>query len=165
MVRSARMVARQLHHVMAYKDEYEVARLLLDGRVEVAAQFGDDAKMTWNLYPPMLRSMGLGRKLRFGAWSVPVLATLRRMKGLRGTALDPFGRAKVRRTERALVDEYTALVRSPLSTLAADHARAMSIAGVADQIRGFESVKMRNVERYREAVAEATGSLTHSTPM
>ena len=58
------MVAHQLHHVMAYKDEYEVARLLLGGRAKVAAQYGDDAKMTWNLYPPMLRSMGLGRKLR-----------------------------------------------------------------------------------------------------
>src|SRR5258706_5089237 len=53
-------VARQLHHVMAYKDEYEVARLLLAGRARVAAQFGGAAKMTWNLYPPMLRSMGLG---------------------------------------------------------------------------------------------------------
>ena len=90
----AMTVARQLHHVMAYKDEYEVARLLLAGRARVAAQFGDDAKLTWNLYPPMLRSMGLGRKLRFGRWSVPALATLRGMKGLRGTPLDPFGHAK-----------------------------------------------------------------------
>ena len=62
----ATTVARQLHHVMAYKDEYEVARLLLAGRSRVAAQFGDDAKMTWNLYPPMLRSMGSGESCASG---------------------------------------------------------------------------------------------------
>ncbi len=62
----------------------------------------------------------------------------------------------MRRTERALIDEYTALVGSLLPTLANDYARAVTIAGLADQIRGFETVKMRNVEQYREAVAAAT---------
>ena len=153
---SARTVARQLHRLMAYKDEYEVARLLLDGGAQVREVFGDGAKATWNLHPPALRSMGLKRKMKFGPWTAPAMKGLRSMKRLRGTALDPFGRAEVRRTERALIDEYTALVRSLLPTLAADHARAVSIAGLADQIRGFESVKMRNVEKYREAVAAAT---------
>ena len=90
---------------------------------------------------------------------------LRSMKRLRGTSLDPFGRAEVRRTERALIDEYVTLVRSLLPTLAVDHARAVSIAELADQIRGFESVKMRNVEQYREAVAEATANSDRSAPM
>ena len=148
-------VARQLHHVMAYKDEYEVARLLLEGRSKVAAQFGDDAKMTWNLYPPVLRSMGLGRKLRFGAWSVPVLATLRRMKGLRGSALDPFGHAKVRRTERAMVEEYVALIDEASALLSSDPGRALELVGLIDQVRGYEGVKMANVERYRDALAAA----------
>jgi indolepyruvate ferredoxin oxidoreductase len=151
----ATVVARQLHHVMAYKDEYEVARLLLDGRSKVAAQFGDDAKMTWNLYPPMLRSMGLGRKLRFGAWSVPVMATLSKMKGLRGTALDPFGRAKVRRTERAMVKEYIALVDEASVMLSSDPAKALELVGLIDQVRGYEGVKMANVERYRDALVSA----------
>ena len=152
----ARTVARQLHRLMAYKDEYEVARLLLDGGAQVREVFGDGAKATWNLHPPALRSMGLKRKMKFRPWTAPAMKGLRSMKRLRGTPLDPFGRAEVRRTERALIDEYVALVRSLLPTLATDHARAVSIAGLADQIRGFESVKMRNVEQYREAVAAAT---------
>jgi indolepyruvate ferredoxin oxidoreductase len=151
----AATVARQLHHVMAYKDEYEVSRLLLAGRAKVAAQFGDDAKMTWNLYPPMLRSMGLGRKLRFGSWSVPVLGALRKMKGLRGTALDPFGHAKVRRTERAMVDEYVALVDEASARLSTDPRKALELVGLIDQVRGYEGVKMANVERYRDALATA----------
>jgi indolepyruvate ferredoxin oxidoreductase len=151
----ATTVARQLHHVMAYKDEYEVARLLLEGRSKVAAQFGDDAKMTWNLYPPMLRSMGLGRKLRFGAWSVPMLATLRRMKGLRGTAFDPFGHAKVRRTERAMVKEYIALIDEASALLSSDPGKALELVSLIDQVRGYEGVKMANVGRYRDALAFA----------
>ncbi len=141
-------VARQLHHVMAYKDEYEVARLLLAGRSKVAAQFGDDAEMTWNLFPPMLRSMGLRRKLRFGRWSVPMLATLRSMKGLRGTALDPFGHAKVRRTERALVKEYIALVDEASSMLheqPGQSARAGRPGRSGPWVRGCEAGQRRAV--------------------
>ena len=157
----ATVVARQLHHVMAYKDEYEVARLLLAGRGKVAAQFGDDAKMTWNLYPPMLRSMGLGRKLRFGAWSAPVLATLSRMKGLRGTVFDPFGHSEVRRTERAMVKEYVKLVADASAMLATDPRKAVELVGLIDQVRGYEGVKMANVERYRNSVAAARQELVH----
>jgi indolepyruvate ferredoxin oxidoreductase len=157
----AETVARQLHHVMAYKDEYEVARLLLAGRSKVAAQFGDDAKMTWNLYPPMLRSMGLRRKLRFGAWSSPVLSTLQHMKGLRGTALDPFGHSKVRRTERAMVKEYTKLIDDASAMLSTDPAKALELVGLIDQVRGYEGVKLANVDRYRDALAAARKELVH----
>ena len=111
--------------------------------------------MTWNLYPPMLRSMGLGRKLRFGAWSTPVMAILRSMKGLRGTALDPFGRAKVRRTERAMVKEYIELVDQASALLAGNHAEAVELVGLIDQVRGYEGVKLANVERYRLALSQA----------
>jgi indolepyruvate ferredoxin oxidoreductase len=148
-------VARQLHHVMAYKDEYEVARLLLAGRSRVAAQYGDDAAMTWNLFPPMLRSMGLRRKLRFGRWSVPMLAALRSMKSLRGTMFDPFGHAKVRRTERALVKEYIALVDDAAANLSSNPDKALELVGLIDQVRGYEGVKLANVERYRSALATA----------
>jgi indolepyruvate ferredoxin oxidoreductase len=152
------MVARQLHHVMAYKDEYEVARLLLGGRAKVAAQFGDDAKMTWNLYPPMLRSMGLGRKLRFGAWSAPVLKLLTKMKRLRGTFVDPFGHSKVRRTERAMVKDYIKLVDEASKLLPTDADKALELVSLIDQVRGYEGVKMANVERYETALALARQS-------
>ncbi|MEP7045753.1 MAG: indolepyruvate ferredoxin oxidoreductase family protein, partial [Ilumatobacteraceae bacterium] len=157
----ATAVARQLHHVMAYKDEYEVARLLLGGRAKVAAQFGDDAKMTWNLYPPMLRSMGLGHKLRFGSWSVPVMAALRRMKGLRGTPLDPFGHANVRRVEREMVKEYIQLVEDASGMLNTDPQHSLELVGLIDQVRGYEGVKLANIERYRTALAEARRHPVH----
>ncbi len=149
----ARSIAQQLHHLMAYKDEYEVARLLLAGRDRVAEQFGEGAKVTWNLHPPMLRSMGVGHKIRFGGWSKPVMGVLRAGKRLRGTPVDPFGFAKVRRTERALVGEYIELVDRAVAMLAADRARAVRLVGLVDQVRGYESVKMRNVDRYRTALA------------
>jgi indolepyruvate ferredoxin oxidoreductase len=149
----ASTVAQQLHHVMAYKDEYEVARLLLDGRAKVAAQYGDDATLTWNLHPPMLRSMGLGSKMRFGRWSVPVMVALRGMKGLRGTPLDPFGHAKMRRTERAMVGEYIELVEEASALLATNPAKATELVVLIDQVRGYEGVKMANITRYRTALA------------
>jgi indolepyruvate ferredoxin oxidoreductase len=151
----SRTVARQLHRLMAYKDEYEVARLLLDGSAQVREVFGDGAEATWNLHPPALRAMGLRRKIKFRPWTAPAMKGLRSMKRLRGTALDPFGRAEMRRAERALIEEYTALVRTLLPTLATDHTRATTIAALADQIRGFESVKMRNIAQYREALSVA----------
>jgi indolepyruvate ferredoxin oxidoreductase len=129
--------------------------LLLEGRAKVAAQFGEGAKMTWNLYPPMLRSMGLGRKLRFGAWSAPVLSTLSKMKGLRGSAFDPFGHSKIRRTERSMVKDYTKLVDEASKMLSSDAGKALELVGLIDQVRGYEGVKMANVERYRAALAEA----------
>ncbi|MEY2416355.1 MAG: indolepyruvate ferredoxin oxidoreductase, partial [Ilumatobacteraceae bacterium] len=104
---------------------------------------------------------GLGHKLRFGAWSTPVLATLRRMKGLRGTALDPFGHSKVRRTERAMVKDYTKLVGEASAMLATDPAKALELVGLIDQVRGYEGVKMANVERYREALANARKVSVH----
>ena len=99
--------------------------------------------------------MGLGRKLRFGSWSVPVMATLGKMKGMRGTPFDLFGRAKVRRTERALIDEYIKLVDESSALLATNPAKALELVGLIDQVRGYEGVKLANVERYREALAAA----------
>ena len=148
----ATTVARELHHLMAYKDEYEVARLLLAGRSRVVEQFGAGTKLTWNLHPPTLRAMGMGRKLKLGSWSTPALMALRSMKNLRGTAADPFGRAKVRKVERSLITEYEQLVKATLPTLVTDPARAARIVGLIDQVRGFEDVKLRNVERYRAAL-------------
>jgi indolepyruvate ferredoxin oxidoreductase len=77
------------------------------------------------------------------------------MKGVRGTMFDPFGHSRVRRTERAMVKEYIALVDEASTMLATDAERALALVGLVDQVRGYESVKMANVERYHAALADA----------
>jgi indolepyruvate ferredoxin oxidoreductase len=149
-------VANQLFRVMAYKDEYEVARLLSSGNERAEWALGGPVESaTWNLHPPTLRAMGMGSKLKLGPWSKPVMRTLAAGKKLRGTAMDPFGRADMRKTERALIDEYTALVDQLIPMVATDPAKATTIAGLMDQVRGFESVKERNLVKYRAALASA----------
>jgi indolepyruvate ferredoxin oxidoreductase len=150
-----RTVAHQLHRLMAYKDEYEVARLLLAGGDQVERTFGEVDKVSWNLHPPMLRAMGLQRKLKLGPWARPALVSLRAMKRLRGTRLDPFGRAEVRRVERQLVRDYVDLIDELLPTLSTDASHATHVAGLVDVVRGYEGVKLRNVEVYGEALASA----------
>ncbi len=149
-------VATQLYRVMAYKDEYEVARLLTTGHERIERSLGGPVdSMTFNLHPPTLRAMGMGRKLKMGPTVRPVMSTLARMKRLRGTPLDPFGRTEMRRTERALVSEYVSLVDQLVQTVRTDPARAVRIASMMDMVRGFESVKQRNLNEYRAALARA----------
>ncbi|MEM9564133.1 MAG: indolepyruvate ferredoxin oxidoreductase family protein, partial [Actinomycetota bacterium] len=92
-------VARYAYKLMAYKDEYEVARLLVDQAADltVANAVGEDVTVRYNLHPPMLRALGMDSKIELGPWFTPVLRNLARGKRVRGTALDPFGRAEVRR--------------------------------------------------------------------
>ena len=150
----ATTVANQLFRVMAYKDEYEVARLLATGNERAEWALGGPVESaTWNLHPPTLRAMGMGSKLKLGPWSKPVMRTLAAGKKLRGTALDPFGRAGMRKTERALINEYTALVDQLIPMVATNPEKATTIAGLMDQVRGFESVKERNLVKYRTALA------------
>jgi indolepyruvate ferredoxin oxidoreductase len=154
----AEAVARQLFKLMAYKDEYEVARLHLDAveQTKLRAEFGEDVKVAFNLHPPLLRAMGLKRKLKLGGWFVPAFRSLRRMRRLRGTRLDPFGRAEVRRVERELIGEYEALVDEALTLLTPDtHETAVELLELPDLIRGYEDIKLRNVVLYRKRV-EAT---------
>jgi indolepyruvate ferredoxin oxidoreductase len=153
----AEAVARQLYKLMAYKDEYEVARLHLDAavRAQLQAKFGSKIRLYWHLHPPLLRALGLKKKIRLGAWFTPAFGLLRAMKGLRGTAFDVFGYAQVRRVERALIDEYrqhieTALVRLTPVT----HPTAVALAELPDEIRGYEHLKLDNVARFREKVAQ-----------
>jgi indolepyruvate ferredoxin oxidoreductase len=152
----AEAYARNLYKLLAYKDEYEVARLHLDS-VEAArrdAVFGDGAKVYVMLHPPMLRALGLKRKLKFGRWFLPALRVLAAMKGLRGTKLDLFGLPKVRRIERALPGEYRALVERSLERLTpVTHATVAEIAELPDVVRGYEDIKLGNVERFREQAA------------
>ena len=93
-------MARNLHKLMAYKDEYEVARLLLlpESRAAYEAVGGSKTKVTWRLHPPTLRALGKKSKMRFGPRSTPMFKALRAAKGVRGTPLDPFRWAEVRRS-------------------------------------------------------------------
>ena len=148
-------VARYLFKLMAYKDEYEVARLHLKPEVAqaLAEAFPGGATVQYNLHPPMLRALGWSRKIRLGRWFDGAFRVLASMRGLRGTALDPFGHAAVRRVERALPGEYTALVDRALATLTRQtHERAVKLANLPDLIRGYEDVKLANVARFRAEV-------------
>ena len=149
----AEAVARQLFKLMAYKDEYEVARLHLDAveQAKVRAEFGDDLKVYFNLHPPLLRALGLNRKLKLGNWFLPAFRSLYRMRRLRGTSLDPFGKAKVRRVERELIAEYEEAAAEALSLLTPEtHETAVELLELPDLVRGYEEIKLRNVVLYRK---------------
>src|SRR3954454_10448077 len=146
-------VARQLFKLMAYKDEYEVARLHLDAveRAKRDAEFGAGAKFSSMPPPPLLRALGLKRKMKLGRWFVPAFGLLYRMRRLRGTRLDPFGRAEVRRVERELIDEYEGMVAEALALLTPEtHDTAVELLELPDVIRGYEEVKLRNVVLFRK---------------
>jgi indolepyruvate ferredoxin oxidoreductase len=159
----AEAYARGLFKLMAYKDEYEVARLHLDAaeRARRDEELGSGAKVRILLHPPLLRAMGLQRKLRLGPWVLPFLRALVRLRRLRGTRLDPFGYARVRRVERKLIDEYRELVARALERLdAASAERVAEIAALPDLVRGYEEIKLRNVERFRERAKQLGDGLT-----
>ena len=150
-------VARYYAKLLAYKDEYEVARLHADGALEqkIAGMFEGDYKVVFHLAPPLLARhdpmTGEPRKIRFGAWMLPVFRLLKSLRGLRGTAFDPFGYTDERRTERALIGEYEADVERLLAKLTpANHSLAVQIAAVPDDIRGFGHVKTRHLAAARK---------------
>jgi indolepyruvate ferredoxin oxidoreductase len=148
-------VARHLFKLMAYKDEYEVARLHLKNELRdvLASEYPDGVRVRYQLHPPILRALGWKKKISLGPWFDGVFRMLTRMRGLRGTALDPFCRAEVRRVERALIGEYRALIDKALADLTPEsHDRALKLANLPDVIRGYEGVKLRNVERFRAEV-------------
>ena len=151
------LVAFHLYKLMAYKDEYEVARLHLDPsfRTSLAERF-PGGRVRFQLHPPALRSLGLRRKIGFAPWLiVPLFHALRPLRRLRGTSLDPFGHAKVRRVERRLVAEYEARILRVLRALSRDtYDTAVEIASLPDRIRGYEEVKLANVREYDERAAE-----------
>jgi indolepyruvate ferredoxin oxidoreductase len=145
-------VARSLHKLMAYKDEYEVARLLLhpDGQQAARSVGGPNPAIRWHLHPPMLTALGMNSKVELGGWSRPIFSALRRGKRLRGTRLDPFGRTRMRRTESALPDEFLATMRAVYEIIDRAHfTHAVEIAGLPDMIRGFEDLKLRRIDEYR----------------
>src|SRR5881296_956568 len=148
-------VARYLFKLMAYKDEYEVARLHLaqDLATALAAEFPGGVTVQYNLHPPLLRALGMTRKLKLGKWFDGVFRLLVALRRLRGTVFDPFGYAEVRRVERALPSEYRALVEKALVALSPEtYESAVRLANLPDVIRGYEGIKLRNVGRFRDEV-------------
>ena len=159
----AEAVARNSYKLLAYKDEYEVARLHLEtaAKLTVDNAVGTDARVSWNLQPPLLKRLGLDRKITVGPWFAPAFKALRASKRLRGTPLDPFGYAKVRRVERSLAKEYNALVVAAARQFSPANAATMiELANLPDGVRGYEEVKMRNVEHYRSELARLTSVLS-----
>jgi indolepyruvate ferredoxin oxidoreductase len=144
-------VARYLFKLMAYKDEYEVARLHADRVFEdkLHAMFEGDFKIHHYLAPPMVaatNARGELQKSRFGPWMRTVFRFLAPLKVLRGTAFDPFGRTRERREERALILQYRADIEALLPTLTLANREALvALARVPEQIRGFGHVKARHI--------------------
>jgi indolepyruvate ferredoxin oxidoreductase len=152
----AEAVARNLFKLMAYKDEYEVARLYTQTGFEekIASMFEGDYKINFHLAPPAIakrNDKGELVKRKFGPATMSLFRLLARLKGLRGTVLDPFGHTEERRTERALIREYRACVEQLLSSLSAgNHALAVDVGRIPEQIKGFGHVKERNLAAARE---------------
>lgn len=160
-VRLTRSVARQLFKLTAYKDEYEVARLMLDPDGQAAArelaERGD--RIAWKLHPPILRALGLRRKISIGLWARPLVRVLAAARFLRGSALDPFGWAEVRRLERALPGEYVEAIDRVLPRLTPERLdAAVALAELPDRVRGYEHLKLERAVAYRRALAEALES-------
>ena len=151
----AQNVARYLFKLMAYKDEYEVARLHTDTAflTKVNAMFEGDFKINYNLAPPMIskkNEKGELQKQKFGPWMLTAFKVLAKFKGLRGTALDVFGKTQERQMERALIVDYKASIDTLLNTLnASNHALAVDVARIPELIKGFGHVKERNVKTAR----------------
>ena len=150
-------VGRYYAKLMAYKDEYEVARLHADPQFvqTIREQFEGDYHLVFHLAPPLLARTdprtGAPQKIQFGPWMLTAMRWLAKLKGLRGTALDPFGRTAERRTERALIAEYEQAVEKLIAGLTRDSvALAVEIASLPEQIRGYGHIKGKNIAEARK---------------
>ena len=162
----AEAVARYYFKLLAYKDEYEVARLYSEGGFaqKIAATFEGDYKLHFHLAPPLLakRDPHTGEliKSEYGSWVFAAFRVLAKLRFLRGSAFDVFGYTHERRMERRLVAEYEASIEEIVARLSADnHALAVRIASVPEDIRGFGHVKARSVEKVKPAWAELLAAL------
>ena len=157
-------VATHLHQLMTYKDEYEVARLITTGDgAEASASIAGGKGVRYRLlHPPILASMGVKRKIRFGPAWIPMFRLLRRARVLRGTPFDIFGYAKVRRIERSLPGEYLELVDAISASIStANYDRLVELAALPDVIRGYEELKEQRVEMFRSQRSAALAELSN----
>ena len=151
------LAARYLYKVMAYKDEYEIARLYTDDafRQKLSAQFDGDFRLTFHLAPPLLarrdKISGQPRKMAFGEWVLPLFKGLNRLKPLRGTRWDLFGYTRERRAERQLVQDYQALIAEVMTRVTRDSLPlARDLMSLPEQVKGYGHVKEGNLTRMRE---------------
>ncbi len=163
-------VARYLFKLMAYKDEYEVARLHSDpGFInKVKAQFEGDFKLNYHLAPPLWaqkNAKGELQKSKFGPWVQTAFGLLAKLKGLRGTPFDVFGKSAERQMERGLIVEYRASIDEALAVLdARNHALVLELARVPERIKGFGHVKERNTLEARTHWLSLLRNLRAATP-
>jgi indolepyruvate ferredoxin oxidoreductase len=166
-----RAVAINYAKLLAYKDEYEVARLYTDGKFEkqLRDQFEGDFKFNFNLAPPLLGgavdALGRPKKRAFGAWMMPVFRTLAKMRRLRGTPFDVFGYSADRKLERDLIAGYerdVATVLGLLSPLTLD--TAVEILSLPDRIRGYGPVKEKAVQDAKARYAQLAADLVNPPP-
>ena len=146
----AETAARNLFKLMAYKDEYEVARLYSDGAFADALRdaFDGDLRLIFHLAPPFIargdRSAGEAKTMSFGPWMMKAFRVLAAMRRLRGTRFDLFGYTAERRAERALIEDYEALCRELAAGLTPDNLdAALALAALPEKIRGFGPIKAR----------------------
>ncbi|MDP7392872.1 MAG: 2-oxoacid:acceptor oxidoreductase family protein, partial [Alphaproteobacteria bacterium] len=161
----SRAVARYYFKLLAYKDEYEVARLHAetDFLAGIAGKFDEGYKLKFHLAPPLLTrrdpDTGLPKKMEIGEWILPMFRMLAKLKFLRGTPFDPFGYSAERKNERELIADYVTTIEALLRDLTPNnHATAIDIAALPEQIRGYGHVKESNISlakaRQRELLAE-----------
>ncbi|WP_441251919.1 indolepyruvate ferredoxin oxidoreductase family protein [Tardiphaga sp. 71_E8_N1_1] len=156
-------VARNLHSLMAYKDEYEVARLLTRNSFEarLRGSFNGPVRINYNLQPPLARHFGVTSKVRLGPWFRPLMVVLARLKFLRGTPFDPFGRLESRREERELIHWYLQLLDVALPLLRSDTlGKVDEILSLPAEIRGYEHIKSDSVTKTKQRAATLLSSLT-----
>src|SRR5450432_4097286 len=164
-------VARYYFKLLAIKDEYEVARLYTDGEFarRVASQFEGDYKLSFHLAPPMSNKpdavTGEAKKSVYGPWMMSAFKVLAKMKGLRGTELDIFGKTAKRRMERQLITDYEALLDELLPRLAAhNHAIAVDLASIPEYIRGYGHVKDRHLKAAKAKEAALVAAYRSAKP-
>ena len=164
-------VARYYSKLLSYKDEYEVARLHTDpaNLAAMQSQFSGKLRVEYNLAPPLLSKRdpvtGQLQKRSFGPWILPAFRLLAKMRFLRGTALDIFGKTEERKMERQLIADYEDLLAEIISNLNTDNfAKAVELAALPETIRGYGHVKERHVEATRKRWAALLEVFRHGEP-
>ena len=167
----AEAAARGYHKLLAYKDEYEVARLFTNAAFEkaLADQFETRGKLEFHLAPPLLarrdKLTGEPRKMKFGRWMLPVFRLLAKGKSLRGTAWDVFGYTHERKLERQMITDYEKLLDEIAERLTpASHATAVALAGLPLDVKGFGHIKERNYKTAKAREAALLAELRNPSP-
>jgi indolepyruvate ferredoxin oxidoreductase len=167
----SKAVARNAFKLMAYKDEYEVARLFTDERFQrmLNDQFTGDFRLKLQMAPPIFSKCdpetGHLKKRDIGSWMFQAMRVLVKFKGLRGTALDIFGRTEERRMERALIEEYFETIERVLPNFAdTDYAIAKALAELPEKIRGYGHVKKENAQKANLIRTDLLSRLTSQKP-